>query len=69
MVYYQGIDDFHFMVQTNTGQWADKPSSGTSKLYPKGLNPDNIVWRDGNDEVRYTSNTIYLAIEVDLSVW
>ncbi len=60
--------DFHFMIQTNTGQWAEK-SGNETRLHPKGLNPGNIIWRDGNGEAIYSSSIVYLAIEVDTDIW
>ena len=36
------------MVQTNTGQWAEKHGiSGDSILHEFGVNPSNIKWTDG----------------------
>jgi peptidoglycan/xylan/chitin deacetylase (PgdA/CDA1 family) len=40
-VYY----DYHFMRQTDTGQWAEKHGyGGASILWDTGMTPDTIPW-------------------------
>jgi len=54
--------DFHFMVQTNTGQWAEKHGTGGDAiLWDLGMTPDTIPWTDGEKEY-YDSEIIYFAI-------
>ena len=54
--------DYHFMVQTSTGQWAEKHGiGGASILWPEGLTPDDIPWTLGDIEY-YDSPIIYYAI-------
>ena len=58
----QPIYDYHFMRQTNTGQWAEKHGSfGASVLHPYGMTPDNISWTL-NDIPYYDSPIIYYAV-------
>ena len=62
-IYGQPIYDYHFMVQTSTGQWAEKHGiGGDSILWDEGLTPDTIPWTlNGNPY--YDSEIIYYAIE------
>ena len=54
--------DYHFMVQTATGQWAEKHGTeGTSILHPHGLTPDDLTWTLYGEEY-YDSKIIYFAI-------
>lgn len=54
--------DYHFMVQTKNGQWAEKHGpGGKTILYEKG-NPNTISWDYDNRKNYYDSETIYLAI-------
>ena len=54
--------DYHFMRQTNTGQWAEKHgTSGTSILWDAGMTPDDIPWTY-NGEPYYDSPIIYYAV-------
>ena len=54
--------DYHFMRQTNTGQWAEKHGyGGASILWDEGMTPDTIPWTLG-DVPYYDSKIIYYAI-------
>ena len=55
--------DYHFMVQTNSGQWAEKVGAcGKTILHEYG-NPDFISWdRTGMGGYNYTSDIKYFAI-------
>ena len=56
------IYDYHFMRQTNTGQWAEKHGiGGESILWPVGMTPDTIPWTL-NGKPYYDSGIIYFAI-------
>ena len=60
--------DYHFMVQTSTGQWAEKKGSGDSRLFDYGQTPDTVLWDYYNKaqeryyEDYYDSEIIYFAI-------
>ena len=56
------VYDYHLMVETETGQWAEKHgSAGDSILWPEGMTPDTIPWTiDGTPY--YDSKIIYLAV-------
>lgn len=49
------IYDYHFMRQTNTGQWAEKHGKGKTVLWDLGMTPDEIPWTYG---VRYTMTVL-----------
>lgn len=54
--------DYHFMVQTNTGQWAEKHGiGGDSILWDIGQTPDTIPWTLGGVPY-YDSDILYYAI-------
>ena len=54
--------DYHFMRQTNTGQWAEKHGyGGDSVLWPSGMTPNNIPWTL-NGALYYDSVIIYYAV-------
>ena len=54
--------DYHFMVQTSTGQWAEKHGiAGDSILWDKGMTPNDIPWVL-NDKEYYNSRIIYIAV-------
>lgn len=54
--------DYHFMRQTNTGQWAEKHGvSGDSILWDAGMTPDTIPWTLSGLPV-YDSPIIYYAV-------
>ena len=54
--------DYHFMVQTNTGGWAEKHGTGGDAiLYDSELTPDTIPWTLGGYNY-YDSEIIYFAI-------
>ena len=51
------------MVQTKTGQWAEKHGQiGDSILWASGYNPETIPWTL-NDVPYYDSPIVYFAIE------
>ena len=54
--------DYHFMVQTNTGCWAEKHGPGGATVYHSFGNPNTISWDLGNYAGYYTSNIVYFAI-------
>jgi len=54
--------DYHFMRQTDTGQWAEKHGTGgESILWDSGMTPDTIPWTL-NDMEYYDSSIIYYAV-------
>ena len=54
--------DYHFMRQTNTGQWAEKHGiGGDSILWDVGMTPDTIPWTLGGVPY-YDSAIIYYAV-------
>ena len=54
--------DYHFMVQTNTGQWAEKHGyGGDSILWDSGMTPDTIPWTLGGVPY-YDDGPLYYAI-------
>ena len=56
------IYDYHFMRQTDTGQWAEKHGyGGPSVLWAEGMTPDTIPWTLGG-EPYYDSDIIYYAV-------
>ena len=56
------IYDYHFMRQTNTGQWAEKHGvGGASILWDEGMTPDTIPWTL-NGVLYYDSDIIYYAV-------
>jgi RHS repeat-associated protein len=60
-----GIDyyDYHFMVQTYTGQWAEKHGpGGPSILWDPSMTPDTIPWDLYKNDSYYDSDIIYYAI-------
>ena len=56
-------NDYHFMVQTADGTWAEKHGpAGASVQHPEG-NPDTIPWSlPGYSDNFYNSEIVYLAI-------
>ena len=63
-MYYYGspIYDYHFMVQTSSGQWAEKHGTrGSSLIWAQGYNPTTIPWTVGNKPY-YDSPIVYFAI-------
>ena len=48
--------DYHFMVQTSSGQWAHKQGNGPSDILAYGINPNTVDWG------RYNSEILYFAI-------
>ena len=54
--------DYHFMVQTSDGSWAEKHGAGGATIYHNGGNPNTISWDLGNTKGYYDSGIIYLAI-------
>jgi hypothetical protein len=69
---YGCIRDYHFWVQTNVGEWADKPNWYDESRLKGFVNPSNEMWKeelmffhdnmgtDGWFEF-YDSKTIYFA--------
>lgn len=53
--------DYHLMVQTDTGRWADKHGSEATNLYDVGKTPDTIPWLN-NGVPYYDSPINYFAI-------
>ena len=54
--------DYHFMVQTSSGLWAEKRGpAGESILHSSG-NPSTLSWDNANTTGFYTSEIIYFAI-------
>ena len=54
--------DYHFMRQTDTGQWAEKHGyGGASILWDAGMTPDTIPWTLGGIPY-YDSAIIYYAV-------
>ncbi len=61
--------DYHFMRQTNTGQWVEKHGIGRdSVLWDAGMTPDTIPWTL-NGISYYDSDIIYYAIGEYVIVW
>ena len=55
--------DYHFMVQTSSGAWAEKHGpGGDSILHAVGETPDTISWDCGTQIGYYDSKIIYFAI-------
>ena len=56
--------DYHFMVQTSTGQWAEKHGSrGGTYLWDVGVTPNEANWSfPGDDNQYYDSPIVYFAI-------
>ena len=58
-----GNYDYHFMVQTSDGRWAEKHGTGgNSILHDFGENPANLSWDWANLSEYYDSKIIYLAV-------
>ena len=58
-----GNYDYHFMVQTSDGRWAEKHGTGgNSILHDFGENPANLSWDLANLSEYYDSKIIYLAV-------
>ena len=54
--------DYHFMVQTSTGAWAEKHgSSGKTEIHTEG-NPSTLVWGLGDGKEYYSGTILYYAI-------
>lgn len=55
--------DYHFMVQTSTGCWAEKAGRNTaSVLYGPDITPKTAPWSLDGEEKYYDSSIIYFAI-------
>ena len=53
--------DFHFLRQTNTGQWAEQQGfHGALYLWPAGKSPNQPIWYSG--DCQYASAILYYAI-------
>ena len=62
-----GTFDYHFMVQTFDGRWAEKKGiEYDSVLHEFGWTPENLPWEHYyNGEIRYyDSEIIYIAITI-----
>ena len=58
--------DYHFMRQTDTGQWAEKHGrGGDTHLWDYGLTPDEVVWSIDGVHPYYDSEIIYFAISAN----
>lgn len=55
--------DYHFMVQTNTGGWAEKHGQQPS-INDGTINPSTFSWDLGSYKGFYNSTTVYLAVRV-----
>ena len=56
--------DYHFMRQTDTGQWTEKHGiGGESILHDVGMTPDTILW-ELNGRPYYNSVIIYYAVGI-----
>ena len=54
--------DYHFMVQTSSGNWAEKRGrSGATVCHPSG-NPSTISWDKGEIKGYYTGTIVYFAV-------
>ncbi len=55
--------DYHFMIQTSTGRWAEKSGPSTaSVLYAEGITPENAPWSAFGQNGYYDSPIVYFAI-------
>ena len=54
--------DYHFMVQTDSGGWAEKQGSRGATRFYSTKNPAKISWDSDGMEGYYDSEIIYLAI-------
>lgn len=54
--------DYHFMVQTSDGRWAEKHGPGGESIQHKTGNPDTLSWDFGSLIGFYNSPIIYLAV-------
>lgn len=52
-----GLQDIHFWLQTNTGEWAEKQGEKASRKIGY-INPSDAIWNAGF----YDSSTIYFAV-------
>jgi hypothetical protein len=55
--------DYHFMVQTSTGGWAEKHGQQPS-INDGAINPSTFSWDLGSYKNFYTSATVYLAVRI-----
>lgn len=55
--------DYHFMVQTSTGQWAEKHGrAGSSLCHEAGMTPATISWDLEDQTGYYDSEIVYIAV-------
>lgn len=60
----QDIYDYHFMLQTSSGSWCDKPGSTPSRNLGY-INPSTYSWDLGTAITNfYNSSTIYIAVKL-----
>ena len=61
--YNEYICDYHFMVQTSSGKWAEKHGPGGSTVLHNKGNPNTISWDlPGFMNGFYNSEIVYLAV-------
>ena len=61
--YNEYIYDYHFMVQTSSGKWAEKHGSGGATVLHNKGNPNTISWDlPGFMNGFYNSEIVYLAV-------
>lgn len=58
-----GEADYHFMVQTSSGGWAEKHGQQPS-IYDGNINPSTFSWNLGSYKNFYNSPTVYIAAKV-----
>lgn len=54
--------DYHFWLQTSTGEWCDKGGWYNAATLRGDVNPSNENWNMGSNPNYYDSDTIYFAI-------
>ena len=56
------LPDYHFWLQTSTGEWCDKAGWFNAATSKDDVNPTNEIWNMGTYYNFYDSDTIYFAI-------
>lgn len=54
--------DYHFMVQTESGEWAEKRGSSSATILHTSGNPSILQWDAATYPNFYTSDILYFAI-------
>lgn len=54
--------DYHFWLQTSTGEWCDKAGWYNAATLKGDVNPTNEIWNQGSNYNYYDSDIIYFAI-------